>query len=167
MARKKRTTLNGYPRARTECFMLCDYARAENGKLYIVGGGWDQIAPRRLPLDYQAYLAVKVVLQWEIPADPVSIVVRAELLDQNDRVLGEPVFVTTLEGGPLEDAPPYLPEEFEGQGRLVMALFLANEAKMTLTEPGRFTLRLLVNDEPIATTEFTVTPPREATHETT
>src|SRR5687768_2036212 len=155
MARKKQTKLLNDWRARAECFILCDYARAENGKLYIVGGGWDEIVPQRLPLEYETYLAIKLVLFWEVIAGPTTAIIRAELLDANDRVLGDPVFETTVEGGPID-----LPEEREGQGQLMVALFMGNEAKMTLTEPGLFTLRLFVNDEAVATTTFRVAPPR-------
>jgi hypothetical protein len=156
MARKKETQmLNDDRRARAECFILCDYARAENGKLYIVGGGWDEIVPQHLPLEYETYLAIKLVLFWEVIAAPDSAIVRAELFDANDRVLGDPVFETTVEGGPID-----LPEELERQGSLMVSLFMGNEAKMTLTEPGLFTLRLFVNDEAIATTTFRVAPPR-------
>jgi len=161
MAGKKETnTLTGDRRARAECFILCDYARAENNKLYIVGGGWDQIVPLRLPLDYEAYLAIKLVLEWTLFTDPGSIVVRAELLDTNDQVLGDPIFEVALEGRPVD-----VPEEMQGQGRLMLALFMGQEAKMTLTEPGLYALRLLVNDEAIATTDFRVAPPRSQLHQ--
>jgi hypothetical protein len=155
MARKKQTKqFNDDRRARAECFILCDYARAENGKLYIVGGGWDEIVPQRLPLEFETYLAIKIVLSWEVVAGPTATIVRAELLDANDRVLGDPVFETTVEGSPVD-----LPEELERRGRQMVALFMGNEAKMTLTEPGLFTLRLFVDDEAIATTTFRVAPP--------
>lgn len=156
MARKKQAkVLRDDRRARAECFILCDYARAENGKLYIVGGGWDEIVPQRLPLEYETYLAIKLVLSWEVIAGSTPAIVRVDLLDANDRLLGDPVFETSLGGSPVD-----LPEELEGQERLMVSLFMGNEAKMTLTEPGPFTLRLLVNDEAIATTTFRVAPPR-------
>jgi hypothetical protein len=156
MARKKQTKLlDDDRRARAECFILCDYARAENGKLYIVGGGWDEIVPQRLPLEFETYLAIKLVLFWEVVAGPTTTTIRAELLDANDRVLGDPVFETTVQGAPVD-----LPEELEKQGNLMVALFMGNEAKMTLTEPGLFTLLLFVNDDAIATTTFRVAPPR-------
>jgi hypothetical protein len=156
MAGKTQTKLlDDDRRARAECFILCDYARAENGKLYIIGGGWDEIVPQRLPLEFETYLAIKLVLFWEVVAGPTATIIRAELLDANDRVLGDPVFETTVEGSPVD-----LPEELERQGRLMVALFMGNEAKMTLSEPGLFTLRLFVNDEAIATTTFRVSPPR-------
>ena len=156
MARKKQTKLlDDDRRARAECFILCDYARAENGKLYIVGGGWDEIVPQRLPLEFETYLAIKLVLFWEVVAGPTTTIIRAELLDANDRVLGDSVFETTVQGGPVD-----LSEELERHGQLMVALFMGNEAKMTLSEPGLFTLRLFVNDEAIATTTFRVAPPR-------
>jgi hypothetical protein len=156
MARKKQSKLlDDDRRARAECFILCDYARAEIGKLYIIGGGWDEIVPQRLPLEFETYLAIKLVLFWEVVAGPTATIIRAELLDADDRVLGDPVFETTVEGSPVD-----LPEELERQGQLMVALFMGNEAKMTLTEPGLFTLRLFVNDEAITTTTFRVATPR-------
>jgi hypothetical protein len=160
MARKKLTTTFDDRPARAECFLLCDYARAENGKLYIVGGGWDEIVPQRLPLDYQAYLAIKLIVVWEIVSNSTAALsadVRAELLDGTGQVLGDPVLETRIESDPVG-----VPEEFKGQARLLAALFMGQEAKMTLTEPGRFTLRLVVNDEVIAMTEFRVAAPRHA-----
>ena len=156
MAGKKQArTLGDNQRARAECFMLCDYARAENGKLYIVGGGWDEIVPQHLPLEYETYLAIKLVLSWDALGDPTTTIVRADLLDANDRVLGDPVLETTVEGSPVDP-----PEDREGQGKPhQVSLFMGNEAKMTLSQPGLFTLRLLVNDESIATTTFRVASP--------
>jgi hypothetical protein len=134
-----------------ECFLLCDFARAENRKLYIVGGGWDQIVPQRLPLDHVAYLATKLVLPGELLGEPV--VLRIELLDKNGQVLGEPVYESILESGPAD-----LPIEIAERELLRLVVFMGNEVKMTLREPGLFTLRLLVNAQAIAETKFTVTP---------
>ena len=98
MARmQQRITLpDGVRQPWAECFLLCDFARTENGKLYIVGGGWSTIVPRQLPLDYDAYLAIKLSLPWETVPD--SIMIRVDLLDEQGRVLGDAVFSTTLQG---------------------------------------------------------------------
>jgi hypothetical protein len=150
MARKKQAkTSDEAQRTRAECFLLCDYARAENGKLYIVGGGWDHIVPRKLPRDYSAYLATKLVLPGDLLMEPVSV--KIELLDWRQQVLGEPVYESTLESERLA-----LLREISERNRLVASLVMGTEAKMTLREPGQFTLRLLVNNETIATTGFTV-----------
>jgi hypothetical protein len=77
-------------------------------------------------------------------------------LDGAGQVLGDPDFETHIESGPVG-----LPEEMKGQARLLAALFIGQEAKMTLTESGPFTLRLLVNDEVIATTDFRVARPHQ------
>lgn len=135
--------------AHVECFLLCDYARAENGKLHIVGGGWDRIIAQHLPLSYGAYLATKLVLPGELLEDPVRV--RVDLLDNTGQVLGEPVLENTIESDPGPSS-----EEFAGKPRLVATLFMGTSIMMELTQPGRFVLRLLVNDEPVASTSFMV-----------
>lgn len=156
MARKKdpQPAIDSH-RPWAECFLLCDFARSENGKLYIVGGGWNHIVAQQFPLEYESYLAIKIDLPWESVAG--SATVRVELLDKSGKMLGDPVLEGNIQDeqpdsiGPAEDAPE--------QGRLVATLLLATGVRMTLTTPGRFILRLLVNDEMIAATSFVVAPP--------
>lgn len=150
MIRKREIGPNDDRQAWAECFLLCDYARAENGKLYIVGGGWTEIVPHELPLDYKAYLGMKLAMQWELLADAANV--RIELLDKDGQVLGDPVFENTFEGLSEER-----PAEFED---LVATLFFGEEVTMALSAPGLFALRLLVNESEIASTEFIVAAPR-------
>jgi hypothetical protein len=138
-----------------ECFLLCDYARAENGKLYIVGGGWDEIVPHELPLKYKAYLGAKLVIRWDLLTPKGKV--RVELMDSDRQMLGDPVDETTIEGFPGE-----IPNELTGFGHLYATLFMGTEVTMELTQPGQFNLRLLVNELEVATTRFRVTPPHEA-----
>ena len=137
----------------TECFLLCDYARAEHGKLYIVGGGWDEIVPHRLPFDYKAYLGIKLVIRWELIV--AQALVRVELLDQDGNLLGEPVAETRLEDPPI-DVPAEVAELTP-----FATLFMGSEVNMTLTAPGVFTLRLSVNELEVASLRFRVVSPRE------
>ncbi len=156
MSRKKqpKSPIDLY-RPRAECFLLCDFARAENGKLYIVGGGWGDIVPQQLPLEYESYLAIKIVLPWESIAE--SVTVRVELLDKSGQILGDPVFEAHLmsERVDLTDSV----EDAAEQGLLAATLLLATGVKLALSAPGRFILRLLANDEMIAATSFVATPP--------
>lgn len=156
MARKKQPKSSiDFRRPWVECFILCDYARSENRKLYIVGGGWNDIVPKHLPLEYQAYLAIKAILPWQTMAKLATI--RIELVDLEGRVLGDPILQADL---PAEIVPQdELAEAEAEEDTLVATLFMTPSITMSLTAPGRFMLRLLVNDETIAATSFVVTEP--------
>src|SRR5690606_38700267 len=119
----------------------CDYARSENGKLYIVGGGWDRIVPQQLPLDYEAYLAIKLTVPWQSLIDSPAI--RVELLDKNGQVLGDPVFAIAMQVNPEQVHQPAGPED--PSGIEVTSVFLATAITLTLNERGRFILRLVVD----------------------
>lgn len=137
----------------SECFLLCDYARAEHGKLYILGGGWDEIVPDRLPLDYKAYLAIKLVVRWSLIESRALI--RIDLLDTDGNVLGDPVEETQIEGSPFD-----VPDESAGLTPIA-TLFMGTEVNMTLARPGTFTLRLRVNDLEVSTLGFKVAVPHD------
>jgi hypothetical protein len=149
MARKKRAQPPIDPRkARAECFLLCDFARSENGKLDILGGGWDHIVPRQLPLDYDAYLAIKVQLPWAQIAD--AAILRVDLMDTDGQILGDPVVDATLRLDAIragkDEEPPY--------GATIL---MTTGVKMTLTKPGRYILQLIVNDDVVVANSFVVT----------
>ena len=150
MARKKQTqTLSDDRRVRAECFILCDYAREENGKLYIVGGGWDLIIPQSLPLIYPAFLAVKIVLPGQRAVESVNF--RIELLNKEGTALGEPAMEGNLRGTPVENFG-------DGEELPKATVFLALPLQIQLGQPGDLRVRLCVDDETVAETGFTVAP---------
>lgn len=152
MAQRSGATTSGeVRRARAECFLLCDFARAENGKLYLIGGGWDHIVPKNLPMSYDVYLATKLVLPGVLLKDLVQV--RVDLLDSNEHVIGEPVLESAIESDSSSS-----PDEFGDTLHRFATLLMADAIRMDLTQPGRYILRLLVNDEQIASTSFIVSP---------
>jgi hypothetical protein len=157
MNRKRTEPQHEDRQAWTECFLLCDYARAEHGKLYIVGGGWNEIVPHQLPLDYSAYLGIKLVMRWELFV--ARALVRIELLNQDGSLLGDPVSETRLERAPIEG--PVELAEFTPFATVLMG----SEVNMTLAAPGVFTLRLSVNELEVGSLRFRVAPPRESWQE--
>lgn len=153
MARKKVTKpVDVATLPRSECFLLCDFARAENGKLDIVGGGWDNIAPQALPLVYPAFLAAKFVIPGAMAMESVSV--RVALLDKNGRELSDPVIEGSLRG-----KPTFALEEFERSGLPEAPVLLAVGVQMQIAEPGECRVRLFVENEAIAETKFTVAEP--------
>ena len=140
---------------RAECFLLCDYARSENGKLYIVGGGWNDIVPQHLPLDFGAYLAAKLNVPLDLLREGVRI--QIDLLDRQGDILGDPVSEVTLNAEQFE---AMLPTEAADRPVIGVADFLmATGVQMKIAKTGRFYLRLQVNGETMAGTSFVVNSP--------
>jgi hypothetical protein len=88
--------------------MLCDYAEAVNGKLYIAGGGWSELRGSG-PADIA--LAVKMGLAWTDADRPVPL--EAALLTEDGHTVeaaGEPVrFSAEVQASRSEDLPPGTP----------------------------------------------------------
>jgi hypothetical protein len=45
--------------------LLCDYAEIVNGKLYLMGGGWDRYDAREAPVNFRLAVAAGVRIGWE------------------------------------------------------------------------------------------------------
>lgn len=136
---------------RVGCFLLCDHAQSENGKLYILGGGWDEVSPPRLPFQIPVAVAIKLVVPAERAVESVSI--RVDLLDMRGEPVGEPFAagrLTATSNEPVAENEEAMEET---------SVFLAVSTLMHIVEAGRFTLNLVVDDEVVATTGFTVNPP--------
>ncbi len=137
----------GRPKVWVECFLLCDYASVENNKMYIVGGGWEQITPAQLPTPFTFSLAIKLVASMESAPMPMGI-----RIEEVDPVANDPSGV--LVGFDLEVGAP--PEDIEASQ---VALMVPLTVNVLLNVPGKRVLRLVVNDEPLAFTQFRIMPP--------
>lgn len=67
-------------------FILCDYAEAINGKLYIMGGGWT-VCP---PGPRSQSLAIKVLVPWDKANEKHQLKVILQDSDGHTVSLGEP-----------------------------------------------------------------------------
>lgn len=120
--------------------LLCDAAQAVEGKLYILGGGWNTIGPDPAPTAIAMYV--------EIPWDMTNVKHpwRLELLDADD----QPVEVPT----PAGDRPLVVEGEFE-VGRppgvtpgVGLGVPLAiNVGPIALTPGRRYVWRLSIHGE--------------------
>ena len=137
----------GRPNVWAECFLLCDYASVDNNKLYIVGGGWEQITPAQLPTPYTFSLAIKLVATMETV--PMSLNLRVEEVDPEVNKATNVLVGYDIEVG----APP------EGVEAPQMALMTPLTVNVVLNSPGKRILRLVVNDAVLAFTQFRIMPP--------
>lgn len=140
------------PAVRAECFLLCDYVRVENGKLFILGGGWDQIVPAHLPVPYPFYIAIKLVVPAAVATEPIHL--RMDVVDEEGQELGDPPLDARVSFTPKANVAS-APETVFPEGQALLPLF----AEVTLFQPGAYTLRLVANGQLVGITRFTVSPP--------
>jgi len=139
----KRASTSGI---RSECFIICDVVRLENGKMYILGGGWDLLTPTQLPLAYRFNLAIKLAIPRAEVGDPVNI--ELTVVDELDREIGTSPAGLRME---LEEPSDNVGDE--------IPLMIPLGMEVTIVLPGTYRLRLTVNDKAIAQTRFRVIPP--------
>lgn len=120
--------------------LLCDSAQAVEGKLYILGGGWNITGPQPTP----SGIAIYVEVSWDLTN--IQHPWRLELLDADD----QPVMIPT----PVGDQPLRFEGAFEvgrppgitpGTG---LGIPLAiNLGPLPLTPGQRYVWRLSIRDE--------------------
>ena len=49
-------------RVRAECFILCDAAQVHDGKLFVLGAGWDRLMVPSFPSEHRFFLAIKLAV---------------------------------------------------------------------------------------------------------
>lgn len=135
------------PRIWAECFLLCDFASVENGKLYIVGGGWERITPARLPMAFSFFLAIKLVADAALTRQPLRL--RIDDVDPDADDAATPLVeygLNVVQPADDVDAPE-------------MALMIPLAITVSLTMAGKRRLRLVVNDQVLAFTQLRIMPP--------
>ncbi len=65
--------------------LLADYAEIVNGKLYLMGGGWDTYYVREVPTQVRIAVAIGVSLDWDETNQPFPV--RATIEDDDGQVL--------------------------------------------------------------------------------
>ncbi|MCS6803093.1 MAG: hypothetical protein RMM58_14925 [Chloroflexota bacterium] len=129
---------------RAECFILADGAQEANGKLYILGGGWDTLYSRSFPFVHpQLALAIKLVIPWGATAHPHELLVA--LVDEDGAsLLPEPPRLQFNVGRPPHAEP----------GEEVSMPVTITLNQLTIAQPGRYTVLLHVDGRIIARTSF-------------
>lgn len=131
--------------------LLCDHAEVAEGKLFINGGGWDQIAPNGGPTG----VAVVVHVPWDETNRPKTV--RLALIDDD----GHPVIQPTPDGqGAVQfemgfevGRPPGLPH-----GNEVPVPMALNFPPLSLAPSQGYAWLLTVNGEELARASFRTRP---------
>jgi hypothetical protein len=131
-------------RVRAECFILCDAAQVHDGKLFVLGAGWDRLVVPLFPSEHRFYLAIKLAVPAGDAYRPFEM--RVDVRDEEGVSTGGVMPTTRVEvARPLG----YLAHED-------LPCMFAFEARVTFGRPERLTFALLIDNEEVARTSLRV-----------
>jgi Family of unknown function (DUF6941) len=126
--------LDDLNRPSVDFLILADRAEVLNGKLYMMGGGWDRLNVGDFGKQQTIGIAVGLQIPWHATNQQHQLNVRIESIDN--------IELFTAQLGFTPGRPPVL-RAAEAQ-RVIFAF----AAALTLPGPGTFTVKAIVNDVP-------------------
>lgn len=120
--------------------IIADRAEVVNGKLYMMGGGWDRLYVVDFTQQQSISIATAILVPWNATNQIHSLAIRIETQDANELAALGLNFNT--------GRPPTLGQA-ESQ-RVVLAFQLA----IRLPAPGTYVIKALINDEESKKTIF-------------
>jgi hypothetical protein len=121
--------------------LLSDHSEAVNGKLYMIGGGWNVLRLPELPHDWAFHIGLGIDVEWHETNDPHELVVAIQ--DPDGIELGEGL-TANFETG----RPPGMPQGQEQ--RLVMSIGVT----ATFSTAGPHAAIVQVNGEELGRARF-------------
>jgi hypothetical protein len=137
-----RRTRSPLPRTEPEYLILADAAEALNGKLYLMGGGWDSIFVRDISQQVTVGIACGILIPYGETDDEHSLTLALE--DQDGEQVTSPLTVKFKTG-----RPPTLDRGAS------MHLPFAIKAEYPLPAYGTYVVRATVDNNPEATRSTT------------
>lgn len=123
--------------------ILADAAQVAEGKLYLMGGGWDRLAVNALPAAHLAGFAVGVLVPWTETNTAHALTLT--IADEDGGEVMPPVAINVEVG-----RPSGLPA---GSEQRVLVAF---NAQISLPTLGGYAVTLSLNGEPRKRARFTV-----------
>ena len=130
--------------------MLADAAAVLDGKLYIHGGGWDQLASPRLPFTVPN-VALVLVIEHEWDETHTDMELQVQIYDEDGKPTRFGAIGTIRVGRPIMAKP----------GAPVSNPLVLTFPNLTVQRTGRYIFRVQVNGEEIGSVPFSVYVPRE------
>ena len=121
--------------------LLSDHSEAVNGKLYLIGGGWNVLRLPELPHEWSFHIGLGIDVAWHETNSPHELVVTIQ--DPDGQELGDGL-TANFETG----RPPGMPQGQEQ--RLVMSI----AATATFATAGPHAAVVLVNGEELGRSRF-------------
>ena len=116
--------------------LIADHAEIVNGKLYLMGGGWDRFFAPNLPAQIRVAIAVGVRVGWEETNKPIAVHIYVEDDDGKELV--------RIDGQVNVGRPPNLPPGFEQLAQM------AANVPVNIANHGGYRVRILAGDGPDA-----------------
>ena len=120
--------------------IIADRAEVVNGKLYMMGGGWDRLSVPDFTQPQSISVAIGILVPWNATNQTHSLAVRVETQDAEELAAMGLNFTT--------GRPPILGQA-ESQ-RVILAFQLA----IRLPGPGTYVVKALINDRESKTAVF-------------
>jgi hypothetical protein len=138
-------------RVRAECFILCDAAQVHDGKLFVLGAGWDRLMVAGFPTEHRFFIAIKLAVPAGDAYRPFEM--RVEVRDEEGNSAVGIIPATNVEvARPLG----YLAHED-------LPCMFAFEARSTFHRAERLTFTLRIDGEEVARTSLRVACPSPPT----
>lgn len=128
----------------TEWILLADHAEVINGKLYLMGGGWEVLTVNALPTQHRCAVAVAFSVPWNETNQRHDIEI--EIADED----GHPI--ATITGAIEVGRPPGIP--LGSAQRVPMAVNLA----LQLENAGVYVVSTRIENQDSKRTSFRVIP---------
>ena len=125
--------MNHSDKPTVDFLILADRAEAVNGKLYVMGGGWDRMYVPDFSQQQSISIATGILVPWNATNNNHSLAIRLETQDANE--------LAALSLNFKAGRPPLLGQA-ESQ-RVVLAFQLA----IRLPGPGTYVVKALINNE--------------------
>jgi hypothetical protein len=127
-----------------EFLLLADRAEAMNGKLYVMGGGWERITTPGPGAAVTISFAVSILVPWNATNRDYSLVIT--ILDADGQPIDFKVDGTLTTGRP--------PDAIQGQPQRVMLAMPS--VPVAFPRGGRYEAIASINTTPMASVPFTV-----------
>jgi hypothetical protein len=114
-------------------FVLADAAQVVDGKLYLIGGGWDVVWVGQFPAAHPFAVCVGLRVPWDHTNTPHTMNLVVETAD--GQILGQ------IQGKFEVGKPAGLAQ---GSAQLIN---LAFQSTLSLDAPGRFRIRAMIDDK--------------------
>ncbi|MBV9279281.1 MAG: hypothetical protein JOZ41_04300 [Chloroflexi bacterium] len=130
----------GFDQPEVEFLILADYVEAMHGKVYMMGGGWENIAVHDFEAPVTLQAAVGVQVPWNATNRPHTISVEIQTED------GETL--ATVDGNILAGRPPTM--EHGASQRTIFAM----KIPVLFPAPGTYVVASQINETPAKRVTF-------------
>ncbi|MCA9091135.1 MAG: hypothetical protein KDA90_21135 [Planctomycetaceae bacterium] len=144
-------TSNAKSGIRVETFLLCDVARIQHGKLYIIGGGWERLAVKEIPTKSEFDIAIRILVPRSMLAKPLEL--KVSFTDDAGDIEGDSDTVKM-------EMPAQTPANVD-----LLALNYCFHAEMTFGKFGTFGCNMEANGKLVDRIEFHIVSRSEAAAE--